>query len=227
MGARRQTRAYRRHDPRACARGRRLSGSPAAGIRPASGRPDRWPGRRTRSFPGDFETNDLYGGRRAPRNFALRPVWDWNSLDEFCPGGCGKLRSIYNSKSLAQTRSPHDARMVCMDFHLDHHARTLARRVRSQIPGRFSARPFYRGLFTHHSCGRYARDAFARRPWVDLQKKNWPLRIGLITGLIAMLARAGAPFSKGYVMHLELAAILWIVGLAIWGYRLIKLIAVA
>jgi uncharacterized protein involved in response to NO len=57
------------------------------------------------------------------------------------------------------------------------------------------------------------------------EKKNWPLRVGLTAGLIAMLARAGAPFSpKAYAMHLELAAILWMIGIGIWGWRLVRLI---
>lgn len=57
------------------------------------------------------------------------------------------------------------------------------------------------------------------------EKKNWPLRIGLICGTIAMLARAGAPFApKAYGEHLMFAALLWIVALGIWGWRLIRLI---
>jgi len=56
--------------------------------------------------------------------------------------------------------------------------------------------------------------------------KNWPLRVGLITGSIAMLARVGAPFSpKTYSEHLAMAAVLWIIGLGFWGWRLIGLIA--
>ncbi len=57
------------------------------------------------------------------------------------------------------------------------------------------------------------------------EKKNWPLRIGLTCGAIAMLARAGAPFAPAsYPMHLMLAGILWMVALAIWGWRLLRLI---
>ncbi|MDP4244112.1 MAG: NnrS family protein [Bacteroidota bacterium] len=55
--------------------------------------------------------------------------------------------------------------------------------------------------------------------------KNWPLRIGLICGTIAMLARAGAPFAPAsYSQHLMWAALLWMIGLGIWGWRLIRLI---
>ena len=57
------------------------------------------------------------------------------------------------------------------------------------------------------------------------EQKNWPLRVGLTLGLIAMLARVGAPFSPAsYSEHLALAAILWIVALAVWGWRLLRLI---
>ena len=58
------------------------------------------------------------------------------------------------------------------------------------------------------------------------EKKNWPLRIALISGTIAMLARAGAPFAPAsYSQHLVWAALLWMLGLAIWGWRLVRLIA--
>jgi hypothetical protein len=57
------------------------------------------------------------------------------------------------------------------------------------------------------------------------EKRNWPLRIGLITGSVAMLARVGAPFSPNtYSEHLAMAAVLWLIGLSIWGWRLVRLI---
>lgn len=60
------------------------------------------------------------------------------------------------------------------------------------------------------------------------EKKNWPLRIGLICGSIAMLARVGAPFSPNTMSeHLMLAGILWLIGLGVWGSRLVRLIATA
>ncbi|SRR5579883_1170156 len=60
---------------------------------------------------------------------------------------------------------------------------------------------------------------------LSTEKKNWPLRIALIAGCIAMLARVGAPFSpQSYAAHLMYAALLWLIGLGIWGWRLIKLI---
>jgi uncharacterized protein involved in response to NO len=58
------------------------------------------------------------------------------------------------------------------------------------------------------------------------ERKSWPLRIGLSTGLVAMLARVGAPFSSlTYFEHLAWAALLWIAGVLFWGaylYRLIR-----
>lgn len=49
--------------------------------------------------------------------------------------------------------------------------------------------------------------------------------IRLTTGLIAMLARAGAPFSGNlYFAHLAWAGILWIGGILLWGIYLIRLI---
>jgi uncharacterized protein involved in response to NO len=53
--------------------------------------------------------------------------------------------------------------------------------------------------------------------------KSWPLRIGLVTGIIAMLARIGAPFSpESYFGHLAWAAEFWIVGMGIWGFYLLR-----
>jgi uncharacterized protein involved in response to NO len=57
------------------------------------------------------------------------------------------------------------------------------------------------------------------------ERKSWPLRIGLTTGLIAMLARVGAPFSSlTYFEHLAWAALLWIAGMLFWGFYLLRLI---
>ena len=55
------------------------------------------------------------------------------------------------------------------------------------------------------------------------EDRFWPLRIGLVTGVIAMLARIGAPFSpESYFSHLARAAAFWIPGMGIWGYYLIR-----
>ena len=59
------------------------------------------------------------------------------------------------------------------------------------------------------------------------ERASWPLRIGIATGLIAMLARVGAPFSGfTYFEHLALAALLWIGGILFWGFHLFRLICV-
>jgi hypothetical protein len=51
-----------------------------------------------------------------------------------------------------------------------------------------------------------------------LEQRSWPIRIGLITGLIAMLARIGAPFAGfTYFDHLAWAGLLWIAGILFWG----------
>jgi uncharacterized protein involved in response to NO len=57
------------------------------------------------------------------------------------------------------------------------------------------------------------------------ERGSWPLRIGLATGLIAMLARVGAPFAAfTYFAHLAWAAVLWIGGMLFWGFYLVRLI---
>jgi uncharacterized protein involved in response to NO len=55
------------------------------------------------------------------------------------------------------------------------------------------------------------------------EQKSWPLRIGLTTGIIAMLARVGAPFTPDlYFAHLGWAGELWILGVGIWGIYLFR-----
>jgi uncharacterized protein involved in response to NO len=57
------------------------------------------------------------------------------------------------------------------------------------------------------------------------ERRSWPLRIGLTSGLIAMLARVGAPFAGPlYFAHLAWAGILWITGILFWGIYLVRLI---
>src|SRR5262249_25700055 len=54
------------------------------------------------------------------------------------------------------------------------------------------------------------------------EKKSWPIRIGLATGLIALLARLGAPFApNSYFAHLAWAALLWMCGILFWGIYVI------
>jgi uncharacterized protein involved in response to NO len=57
------------------------------------------------------------------------------------------------------------------------------------------------------------------------ERRSWPLRIAVTAGLIAMLARVGAPFAGfTYFQHLALAGLLWIGGVAFWGFHLFRLI---
>ena len=58
-----------------------------------------------------------------------------------------------------------------------------------------------------------------------LEGASWPLRIGITTGLIAMLARVGAAFSSlTYFEHLAWASLLWMAGILFWGFHLFRLI---
>ncbi len=58
-----------------------------------------------------------------------------------------------------------------------------------------------------------------------LERGSWPLRIGITTVLIAMVARAGAPFSSAtYFEHLAWAALSWIAGILFWGFYLMRMI---
>src|SRR5262249_14089491 len=57
------------------------------------------------------------------------------------------------------------------------------------------------------------------------EQKSWPIRVGIVTGLIALLARIGAPFAGfTYFAHLAWAAILWIGGVLFWGVYMFRLI---
>jgi uncharacterized protein involved in response to NO len=56
-----------------------------------------------------------------------------------------------------------------------------------------------------------------------LEHRSWPLRIGLVTLLIAMVARAGAPLApESYFRHLAYASLLWIGGIVFWGFFLFR-----
>jgi uncharacterized protein involved in response to NO len=58
---------------------------------------------------------------------------------------------------------------------------------------------------------------------LTLERSSWPLRIGLTTGLVAMLARIGAPFAPfSYFEHLAFAGLLWIGGMLFWGFYLLR-----
>src|SRR5262249_56745584 len=52
-----------------------------------------------------------------------------------------------------------------------------------------------------------------------LERRSWPLRVGLSAGLVAMLARIGAPFAPfSYFEHLALARLVLIAGVLFWGF---------
>jgi len=56
------------------------------------------------------------------------------------------------------------------------------------------------------------------------EQRLWPLRIGVVCALIAMLARLGAPFAQAsYFSHLAWASLLWIAAILIWGRYIIRL----
>jgi uncharacterized protein involved in response to NO len=56
-----------------------------------------------------------------------------------------------------------------------------------------------------------------------LESRSWPLRIGLSTGFLAMLARVAAPFGAlTYFEHLAWAALLWITGILFWSLYMLR-----
>ncbi|MBI4474051.1 MAG: NnrS family protein, partial [Acidobacteria bacterium] len=60
---------------------------------------------------------------------------------------------------------------------------------------------------------------------LSLEKRLWPLRIGVFTVIVAMLARVGAPFATmSYFEHVAFAGILWIAGMILWGLYIARLI---
>jgi uncharacterized protein involved in response to NO len=57
------------------------------------------------------------------------------------------------------------------------------------------------------------------------ERRSWPLRIGMATGLVALAARVGAGFAQdSFFEHLAWAAAFWIVGVGLWGAYLVRLI---
>ncbi|HEY2945683.1 MAG TPA: NnrS family protein [Vicinamibacteria bacterium] len=60
---------------------------------------------------------------------------------------------------------------------------------------------------------------------LEAERRSWPLRIGIVTGLVAMLARVGAALQpQSFFEHLALASALWIAGMVLWGVYLLRLI---
>jgi uncharacterized protein involved in response to NO len=57
------------------------------------------------------------------------------------------------------------------------------------------------------------------------EARSWPLRIGIATGLLALLARLAAAFApESFFDHLGLASLAWIAGMASWGLFIVRLI---
>ena len=57
------------------------------------------------------------------------------------------------------------------------------------------------------------------------ERRSWPLRIGIAASLIGMSARlsvVASPTESFYFTHLAWAAILWIVGIGLWGIYLVR-----
>jgi len=55
------------------------------------------------------------------------------------------------------------------------------------------------------------------------ERNSWPLRIGLALGLLAMLARLGAPFAPdSFFEHLALAGICWIGAVGVWAVATLR-----
>ena len=60
---------------------------------------------------------------------------------------------------------------------------------------------------------------------LTLERRSWPLRIGIGTGLCALLARVAAPFApESFFDHLGIASALWTFGLLFWGGHVVRLI---
>lgn len=62
---------------------------------------------------------------------------------------------------------------------------------------------------------------------LSAERRSWPLRIGIATGLFALAARIGAAFSpESFFAYLGIAALAWIVGVLFWGVYLVRLIRI-
>jgi uncharacterized protein involved in response to NO len=60
---------------------------------------------------------------------------------------------------------------------------------------------------------------------LSAERRSWPLRIGMATGLVALFARVGAGFAQeAFFEQLAWAAAFWIAGVAFWGLHLVRLI---
>lgn len=127
-------------------------------------------------------------------------------MDGVFESGCYNGRHSFNSSTLAATSGPHYAGLVRLDSTLVHHFRCLASGDCATLSNRLASHSLSRRIHTADSCRRHSRMSVTRRPHACAERKSWPMRIGLTTGLIAILARVGAPFSGPlYFAHLAWA----------------------
>jgi uncharacterized protein involved in response to NO len=60
---------------------------------------------------------------------------------------------------------------------------------------------------------------------LEAERRSWPLRLGMASGLFALVTRLGAAFTPdAFFAYLGLAAAVWIAGLLFWGAVLVRLI---
>jgi uncharacterized protein involved in response to NO len=60
---------------------------------------------------------------------------------------------------------------------------------------------------------------------LELERRSWPLRFGLATGVFALVTRLGAALApNAFFEHLALAAAVWMAGIVFWGAHLVRLI---
>jgi uncharacterized protein involved in response to NO len=58
---------------------------------------------------------------------------------------------------------------------------------------------------------------------LEAERRSWPLRIGMATGLLALVTRLGATLApNAFFEHLALAAAVWIAGIVFWGAALVQ-----
>jgi uncharacterized protein involved in response to NO len=60
---------------------------------------------------------------------------------------------------------------------------------------------------------------------LSAERRSWPLRVGIATGLFALLVRMAAAFApEAFFELLALAAFSWMAGMLFWGAGLARLI---
>jgi uncharacterized protein involved in response to NO len=60
---------------------------------------------------------------------------------------------------------------------------------------------------------------------LEAERRSWPLRLGMASGLFALAARVGATFTpSAFFEQLALAGVVWIAGVLFWGVALLRLI---